>query len=187
MKMAMFTLAAQHMSNMVIRLAMPTVEEFPKLKVSISTNGILLTPNNFEKIQNLDGTIQNIHVSIDAAKKDTYEKLRRGGKWETLLENMKYLLSLRQAGRVQKIAINFVVQSENYLQMSDFVELAHNLGVDIVRFQRLTNWGTFREEDFINQDVFHPQNPHRIEAERILKEILLNEKEVAIMENIFNA
>jgi radical SAM protein with 4Fe4S-binding SPASM domain len=163
-----------------------TKEEFPDLKVTIVTNGTLLTPKNFEKFPNLNGMIQCIKVSMDAAQKETYEKLRRGGKWETLLENMKYLSSLRQAGKVQKTVINFVVQSENYLQMPEFVELAHNLGVDIVNFQRLSNWGTFREEDFIKQDVFHPQNPHREEAVAILKDIISNEKDVAISENILS-
>jgi molybdenum cofactor biosynthesis enzyme MoaA len=105
-----------------------------------------------------------IKVSVDAARKDTYEKLRRGGKWETLCSNLEYIASLRQSSEIGRFSLNFVVQRENFREMSAFVDCAKGWCADEVRFTKLQNWGTFSPESFVERNVFHPDNPHYGEA-----------------------
>lgn len=132
--------------------------EFPQLELSIVTNGQLLTVNKWAELQNLDGMIQRICVSVDAAEKKTYEILRRGGSWERLCSNMGFVKSLKQKGAIRYIVLHFVVQKCNYTQMPRFVELAQEWGADAIEFQKLGNWGTFSEDIYRENNVCDPEN-----------------------------
>ena len=125
-------------------------------------------------------------VSVDAAKKDTYEKIRRGGKWETLCENMSYISKVRgtKSSNVEFLCLHFVVQKDNYLQMKDFIQLGEKWNADAVEFQRMANWGTVENEEYIEKDVFHPQNMHYMEAKEILQELIKTSNEIKIVQNI---
>src|SRR3954470_9048975 len=60
---------------------------------SFCTNGLLLTPEVVQAC--IDSKISEIIFSIDGATKETYEEIRRGGKWERLLEKMELLKSMK--------------------------------------------------------------------------------------------
>jgi len=158
-----------------------TKKEFPLLKLIIMTNGLLFTPERWQKLSNLKGMVDIVKVSVDAAEKETYERIRRGGHWETLCENMDYVSSLKASGDIKRIQMNFVVQKGNFKQMGDFVRLAKKWNVDKVNFTRLRNWGTFSNKEFKDSDVFLPENPFYNEAVSILQS-LLREKETIISE-----
>lgn len=114
-----------------------THKEFPRLKLFIVTNGQLLTKKRWESLENSKGIPLRLSVSVDASNKETYEKLRRGGKWEILCENLNYLTEIKKSGlfNIELLSLNFVVQKENYLQMKDFVKVALNWNADAVQFQ----------------------------------------------------
>ena len=71
---------------------------FPNLKVNLQTNGILLTPRNWNRIRGIHGNLGEVIVSFDAASERTYGITRRGGRWQTLLENTAYLGERRRSG-----------------------------------------------------------------------------------------
>lgn len=89
-------------------------QEFPQLKLDILTNGQLFTKERWETYSNLDGMPLTIRVSIDGATKETYESLRRGGKWETICQNMEYLGNAKKHGQIQSLGIHFVMQRDNF-------------------------------------------------------------------------
>jgi len=62
----------------------------PHVFVGLSTNGSLIH-RKLEECLELD----YITISVDAANKELYEQLRKGGKWETLLENINLLVKSR--------------------------------------------------------------------------------------------
>jgi len=151
------------------------------LKLNIRTNGNLFTPERWEKLSNLKGMVDIVSVSIDAAEKETYENIRRGGHWETLCKNMEYISFLKKKGDIKRIQMNFVVQKSNFKQMKDFVSLGKNFNADIVKFTRLRNWGTFSDKEFKEADVFSYENPFYNESVNTLKK-LLQEKEIIVSE-----
>lgn len=162
--------------------------EFPKLKLNINTNGQLMTAANWEKFSNLDGMVDCIVISIDAAKKDSYEKLRCGGRWEVLCDNLEYISSLKKSGCVNHIHFRFLVQLENYSQIAEFVELAHQYSADQIFFQRLDNWGTYSPSEFVKLDVAHPENPCCQEVKKQLfeaQEIADNYGGIRVLSNVF--
>ena len=149
-------------------------EEFPHLRIHLITNAQLLTPQRWGAFPNLSEMLGALSVSIDAARAETYEKLRRPGKWATLMANLEFIAGLRRSGQVPHFWINFVVQKDNFREMLEFVELGKRLGVDKVWFQRVTNYGAYDEATFADVDVTSPGHPEHAELLEILRNPLLS-------------
>lgn len=130
--------------------------DFPKMKIHLNTNGVLLTKEAFEKMSGIHKNLGRITVSLDAAREDTYAIVRKGGNWAKLMENLKELVKFRKQGRFDHLQLDFVVQDHNFREMPEFVKLGLELGVDQVYFQRISNWGTFDKVTFEKRDVFSP-------------------------------
>ena len=90
--------------------------------ISLMSNGILL--NNLI-LQSLIQHFKHIrlNISIDAATEETYIKLRRGGNWKTLLQNLELISGMRQQNVIEYVEIRMVVQKNNYKEMIDFIQL----------------------------------------------------------------
>jgi MoaA/NifB/PqqE/SkfB family radical SAM enzyme len=110
-----------------------------------------------------------LSISIDAARAETYEVLRRPGTWAPLMKNLETIAAMRRNGEIRNLQINFVVQDANFREMLEFVELGERLGVDSVWFQRLTSYGAFDEGEFLQADVTNPAHPHHAELLEILR------------------
>ena len=147
--------------------------EYPGLRLHLITNGQLLTPQTWNAFPNLAEVVGILSVSIDAARAESYEKLRRPGKWSTLMSNLEFIAGMRRSGQIRKFWINFVVQKENFREMLDFVELGARLGVDKIWFQRVTNYGAYDEATFADVDVTSPEHPEHAELLAILRNPLL--------------
>jgi len=119
---------------------------YPNVSFEILTNGLLLDKKMWQAIKH--NRIDEINVSIDAASKETYESIRRGGNWERLMSNLQFISQLRQKGKIKYFYINMVVMKSNYREMKKFVSLAESLKCDEVNFQRIT--GLFNLEENIN-------------------------------------
>ncbi len=144
-------------------------EKFPDLKIQLMTNGMLLTPQEWEKFPNLQGMVGILYVSIDAARGPTHELLRRGAKWDTMLENLAFMGRLRAAGEVDEFVLSFVVQQENFREMGEAVDLARRIGADSICFSPISNWGTFSASKFKQKYIFaesHPDHAAFLEAMR---------------------
>lgn len=159
-----------------------TREKFPELELHIITNAQLFNEKNWSQFDNLRGIPIKVDISIDASRKDSYEKIRLGAKWEVLLENLEYISSLKKAGQIVSLRFNFVTQLENFKQMKEFVKLAEKYNADAVWFQRIANWGTIPKEEFLKLDVFDKNNSHFKKANSILEE-LKNSSDINVFEN----
>jgi MoaA/NifB/PqqE/SkfB family radical SAM enzyme len=92
---------------------------YPHLEIELLTNGLLLTPETWEEVKH--NRFVTIRVSVDATTQATYEKIRKGGDWPTLLRNLRFLGALRRAGSIPAFEINMTVMRDNYLEVFDFV------------------------------------------------------------------
>lgn len=124
----------------------PKCNDIPNIR--LLTNGTLFNSTRWgEFIKNKTGKIY-LTVSIDAATEETYKKIRCGGNFKILRENMKFASKLRKTGELGYFRINFVVQKNNYKEMIDFVKWGIELGCDEVFFTKILNWGTYTKEEF---------------------------------------
>jgi sulfatase maturation enzyme AslB (radical SAM superfamily) len=129
------------------------MEQTPKrdnIKYSILTNGLMF-PEVHTRVPHVIDNLQELGVSIDGATKETYEKLRLGGKWDKLLEGLESMAEQKQKHGF-RFTLHFVVQKDNYHEMEKIVSLGEYYGVDRVYLNRIQDWGSMH--NFAEQDIF---------------------------------
>ena len=109
--------------------------KLPELK--FLTNGILLTENLCAIV--LDSGVTQIDVSIDGATPATYERIRRGAKFEKLTRNLRVLRGMkRQRNQSQPLVqFNITLMKTNLSELGKFVDLAEELGVERIGCRHL--------------------------------------------------
>ena len=75
-------------------------ERCPDLQLDIISNGTLFSREEWNKFPGIHNKVRKVRISIDAACKETFEKLRRLGKYDIFFENMRFLRDLRVSGDV---------------------------------------------------------------------------------------
>ncbi len=139
-----------------------TPEAYPDLRFQIMTNGMLFTPQQWAEFPSLHRRVAMLKISVDAAAGPTHELLRRGARWPVVTRNMAFAGELLAAGEIDNFELVFTVQQENYREMGDAVDLAKTIGARQIWFGRITNWGTFGDEEYRRKAVFLPDHPeHR--------------------------
>ena len=106
------------------------------------TNASLLHINdNFKKL--IDADTNEVQISIDGATKQTFEDIRRGGKFEQVVENCTLINTyVAQLGRTSPTKMWVTVQKDNFHELHDLVELAHEMGFNNLVFSlELQDWG----------------------------------------------
>lgn len=149
------------------------VEDYPKLKIMIHTNGLLFTPANWEKWSGINSRVQWLHISIDAATPETYA-LNRGGSWDVLQRNLEYIASLRRDGPVKLLEMSFVVQENNFHEMPDFIHMAARHGADVVILSAMADWDAFSPEEYRRRAVHLPEHPRHQDLRAVLKDAIFD-------------
>ncbi|HTV90532.1 MAG TPA: radical SAM protein [Stellaceae bacterium] len=117
---------------------------------SFCTNGQLLT----EKVVDacIDSKFSEIIFSIDGATAETYEEIRRGGKWDRLVKNLDMLTAMkRNAGsRHPAVRMNFTCMQTNIHELPAMVDFAADRGAESLHVRHLVAFGdtsgTYEEE-----------------------------------------
>jgi MoaA/NifB/PqqE/SkfB family radical SAM enzyme len=133
----------------------------PDLKLTLQTNGNLLTPKTWERLGDESRRVSEISVSVDAARKETYKLNRRGGDWDLLMANLEVIKR-----RGVMLQMNFVVQANNYKEMLEFMGMADAFGAYRVFFSGIENWGMFTDDEYVARAVHKPGHP---EHEQLLE------------------
>jgi MoaA/NifB/PqqE/SkfB family radical SAM enzyme len=142
--------------------------EIPRLRVQLQTNGLLLDRRAWQEL-GLDGLVESVWVSIDAARSETYAIVRRGGSFGRLLQNFEFLGQLRGQDRIERLRLDFVVQARNFREMPDAVTIARAFGFDCIHFQMIRNWGTFTVAEFDGHFIGSPDHPDYREFLEVLR------------------
>ena len=130
--------------------------DYKREKINILSNGTLFNKKNLEKLIDKYNDI-TISISIDAATKETYKKLRCGN-FDILLNNLKNIGQERENNNINKFQLNYVVQKDNYKEMESFIKLAKEINVDIVQFTKLGDWGTYTKEEYQDKCLITKDN-----------------------------
>jgi len=176
-------------------------DEFDGVKLFLLTNGLGLTKHVWDSMPHLNEKIVELRVSVDAATKETYEDVRRPGRWDVVHENLRVMGEISKAGTflrnrfsggVQSVssdlfldaekpisfALAFVVQSANFREMPAFVRLAEEVNADVVVFQRYYSLGHEQSGVFSAKDVASPIHPEHQELQAILADPILQSPRV---------
>lgn len=146
-------------------------EEYPDLKLDLITNALLFDGGFWQKFPNAHSMIRTVRVSIDGATKETYERLRRGGDFGRLQQNMAFLASLRKQGMFEELSILCVYQLDNFREMKRMAEWAIELGCDRIYFEKLLNWSSYGSDaGYVRRAVHLLENPHYAEFREIISD-----------------
>ena len=112
----------------------------------ISSNGMLLTPQASHNL--IEAGLDRIIISFDGANKETYEKIRVGAKFETVIENVRKLVQLKKELKSRKpyVSLQMVLTKDNEQEVEKFTELAKDLGVDQAYVKSLYTFDTQDKE-----------------------------------------
>mgnify|MGYP002343972820 CR=1 FL=1 len=135
----------------VYRHFMEQTPERDNIKYSILTNGLMFKEFH-SRVPNVIRNLNELGVSIDGATKETYEKLRLGGKWEKMLEGLECMAEQKQKHGFRFI-LHYVVQKDNFHEMQEIIDLGEQYGADRVWLNKIEDWGTM--DDFKSQDIWH--------------------------------
>ena len=131
--------------------------KYPNIKQAILTNFQLAD----DEIINL--IVKNnieLRISIDGVEKNIYEKIRRGGSFQKLIDNINLLNDVREKNNTQmSLNLSIVVMRENYDKLVEFVDFAHKYNFNLITFNKieygLNDKSTESEKNFaLEQDIF---------------------------------
>lgn len=150
-------------------------------EIGVLTNATLFTPANWELIKG-NHKIVKIVCSVDSAVKETYETIRRGANFHTLMNNLKFISELRKKGEVAEFSIHCVVQRLNYKEMPQYVQLGIDLGCDNIEFVGVVNYGIYTSEEYKEVTMFDEDNKMKPELAEVLKDPIFKDERVNLFE-----
>ncbi len=127
------------------------------LEISINTNGLLLDENLCRDL--ISSGIDRVIISVDAATRNTYEKIRRGGDFKKLINNVNMFLAIRKELHTDKpyVRVQMVKMDENIHEVGDFIAMWKEKA-DSISFQEYTNRGE-SEERLTSRDSYSGRLP----------------------------
>jgi MoaA/NifB/PqqE/SkfB family radical SAM enzyme len=104
-------------------------------QVGFSTNGVLLDRPQAERL--VKAGLDWISFSVDAASAETYNRIRQGANFETVMKNIRSLGEVKRGlgshlPRLMMVFVMMTGENENYCQLPEYIQLASQLGVEQV-------------------------------------------------------
>ena len=112
-----------------LRRRMPT-----KGRLALTTNGTLLDADKAARL--IDEGLNTFTFSVDGATKPTYETKRVGADFDEVISNISKAADYGKKTQRKDLwfTANFIVMRDNVQEMSDFVRLGADLGLDCISF-----------------------------------------------------
>jgi radical SAM protein with 4Fe4S-binding SPASM domain len=104
------------------------------LELGFFTNFVLMTEPMAELI--IKSGVAYVNASIDGATRETYEKIRRGGKWDILTEKLDMFNAVKRrlGSSTPRLNLCVVGSTLNVREIPLFVEFAHRYGFESVKY-----------------------------------------------------
>lgn len=109
--------------------------------LDLTTNGTLLDPDRVEWIAPI---ARDIKISFDGATAATFERWRRGARFDRVCANVRALVERLREVRVRRplVALQMTLMRDNVNELPKLIELAAELGVDRVKAYHLFSFDT---------------------------------------------
>jgi MoaA/NifB/PqqE/SkfB family radical SAM enzyme len=152
--------------------------------VGFNTNGVLLNNELAGELVALD--VDWIAYSVDAATPQTYESIRRGAKFNHVLDNIAAVKEAKETrGSSRPLTmIVFVMMRDNIFELPTMIDLASQMGIDHVIAKNLD---VILKEDDESRRVFTSEEaPPPIEATRAIAEAQARAKRHGLVMRVYN-
>ncbi|MBS7287400.1 MAG: radical SAM protein [Candidatus Freyarchaeota archaeon] len=125
-------------------------------EISLSTNGVLLTPKLAGML--VDAGLTSLYVSLDSLNEEKLKKIRRGIDYVGALENLKFLL--KKFGSDVEVGLEYVVMRENLGELPEFVAEAAGMDANHIFVSHIVPYF----EEAASQAVYTTVSEEAIEA-----------------------
>ncbi len=115
------------------------------------TNGILLSEGTATRL--VEAGVNSLSVSLDGATAEVNDAIRVGGRFARITQQIAAVTRLRRAhGWDVRMGLSYVALESNVHQLTSFVELAAELGVDWVKLEEGAPANTFAARSLLRPD-----------------------------------
>lgn len=146
-----------------------------KINVRITSNATLFNEKRSKKI--FDSDLNHLLISFDSCRKETYEKIRAGAKFEKVVENIKFFIAMKAKLKKKNpvISFNVVISAENVDEMKEMSEFCLNEFGMLPTFSTIYDYGDpiFKERK-LNDSFIKYINEAREYAKSIGSKALLD-------------
>lgn len=155
--LALMYMAGEPLMNPDIYKMIEKATDF-KVPTMISTNGMLLTKSNSEKL--INSGLDLIKIAISGFSQEVYEKEHRGGDIKTILTNIENLAVLKkQMSSDMIIVVDYILYAHNEREFVDIVKFCSDTGVNLTtRVGRTTLGQRNNELDVTSKEILMPQS-----------------------------
>ncbi len=160
------SLGAEPLMNTQFEEIVDLFGEYPYVFSTMTSNGIPLNEKRARLL--VENGYKEICISIDGVKKETFESIRKGAKFEQLIGNIKRLQEIKQElnSPHPRLKLHFAMMKRNVEEMPAFVDMAHDLGAEIIRFQHFI----IPNEELMKESLwFDPEIANQYLSEAIQK------------------
>jgi radical SAM protein with 4Fe4S-binding SPASM domain len=142
--------------------------------ISVSTNSNLTLLNERRAERCVTSGLQTLHISIDGANAETYERIRVRAHYERVVANIERILAARErfASDTPRLRMVMVIMRQNLHELPDMVRFAHRWSMESIFVQHLCH--DFGESSlpaqylpmrtFIHEQTLLEEDPRRVEA-----------------------
>lgn len=150
-----------------------------EVSVTLETNGALFDEAHWKQIANLGQYHLSVAITILSFEDEIYRELSGTGQpVQKLLDNLKYVKSLREQGVINYLELATVYQQKNYKQLPEFARRClDEFGADYVRLRPFDPWGEVGMKEWF-MDVRNVYHPEHEEFLAIMKNPLLRHPKV---------
>lgn len=122
--------------------------------VELYDNFYLITKETADEL--IDIGIDKLFISLDAATKETYEKIRVGSNFDRVIENLRYFFARKKEknGYFPEIAFHFIVNKFNIGEIPRYLDLVRSLTggkKEDVQITRMLH--NFKEVDYLFTEI----------------------------------
>lgn len=103
--------------------------------VELYDSFFFIDENTAEKL--IDLQVEKIFVSMDAATKETYEKIRVGSNFERVINNVRNLFQLKRekGADYPELLFHYIVNKYNIHEIPQYIDLIHSIAQEPVTIQ----------------------------------------------------
>ncbi len=122
------------------------------VRLNLTTNGTFPKLGAHAWAERIVPVTSDVKISWNGATRKTQESIMRGGRWQTMLDNVRTFIAVRDAhatdgGNRCRVTFQLTFLESNVAELSDIVRLAVDLGVDRVKGHHLwTHFDQIREQ-----------------------------------------
>lgn len=146
-----------------------------EIEVLLESNGSLFDEQHWKQIENLGQYHLSVAISVMSFDEVIYQYLSGTTlSVSKVMDNLKFIRSLREKGIIDYFEIATVVQEQNFRLLPSFVkQCLEEYKPDYIRLRPYESWGAQSQEEVWITDIRNPEHPYYKEYKKVMQDPIL--------------